>query len=203
MGPAQVVRFDRSHPAMVPDTRSPHAVTITVQDPDHGRLSADWDGKVRLIATVPPDLPQPDPSVPVALARIGLLPSDGDMRRPRAELQAGDAVVVFTQMVWVWGEQIDDKQVPEFLLSGPNQKRLMVDLIVEGAARDAAQVAVAQALRDSSANSPVRLTIRGTQPKRPDNLDPTVSEAGAELPDGGHGGRRELGRVIFEVRYRR
>ena len=169
-GPAQVVRFDRT---LTADTRSLHAVTIRVSDPDQGRLSADWDGKIRLIATVPGDLPVPDPAAHVALVRIGVLPSQTGTRRPRAELRVGDVVVVFTQMAW--GENIDSPP----LHPNPNPTRLMIDLTVEGTERDSAQVAVAQALRDSSADTPVQFTFRGTQPSLPDCNDPTSSVAGS------------------------
>ena len=175
-GPAQVVRFDRS---LTADTRSLHAVTIRVSDPDQGRLSADWDGKIRLIATVPGDLPDPDPAAHVALARIGVLPSPTNQlpsqpdRRPRAELRVGDVVVVFTQIIW--RETIDGAGKPT---SSAKPKRLMIDLKVEGAARGAAQVAVAQALRDASADTPVQITFRGTRPSHADDADPEIDGAG-------------------------
>lgn len=170
-GPAQVVRFDRH---LTGDTRSPHAVTIRVENPDHGRLSADWDGRLRLIATVPTDLTGPDPAAHVALARIGLLPSQTEKRRPRVELRVGDIIVVFTQMIWA--------PLPS---SGPRPTRLMIDFIVEGPARDAAQAAVAQALRDSSADTPVRITIRGTRPNQANEGDPSINGSGsAQLETG-------------------
>ncbi|WP_315827142.1 hypothetical protein [Bradyrhizobium sp. SZCCHNG3015] len=177
-GPAQVVRFDRT---LTADTRSPHAVTIRVQDPDQGRLSADWDGKIRLVATVPGDLAAPDPAAHVALARIGVLPPKPkgpiptpiEARRPRAELRVGDVVVAFTQMTW--GETIDATGKPT---SSATPKRLLIDLTVEGTARDAAQVAVAQALRDSSADTPVQITFRGTPPSHADDGDPAIDAAG-------------------------
>jgi hypothetical protein len=160
-GPAQLVRFERL-PTI--DTRSPHAVTIRMEHPDHGRLSGDWDGRIRLIATVPAGPSGPDPAAHKALARIGLLPSQAETRRPRVELRVGDAIVVFSKMIW--GEK-------------PDRARLIIDFSVEGTARDAAQVAVAQALRDSSADTTVRITIRGTPPSQAEDDDPEIDGAGS------------------------
>ena len=179
-GPAMVVRFDRTRfpPNVVDsagnrlrDIRSPHAITVAVQNPDFGRLSANWDGTICLIATVPGDQPNlSTPSAPVALAQIGLLPkSDADTQRLRAELQVGGGLVVFTQMSWCEATNAN---------GDPNPKQLIVDLILEGTARDAAQALVATTLRDSSADTPVRLTIRGTEPKHGDDEDPSPMQSG-------------------------
>jgi hypothetical protein len=89
-GPAQVVRFDRTS-----DDRSPHAVTLMLRDPNDGRLAADWDGKIRLLVTVPTGS-APDPSAIAALVRIGLWPLDKTIT-PRAELLVGNVLVVFTR----------------------------------------------------------------------------------------------------------
>ncbi|WP_246297595.1 hypothetical protein [Tardiphaga robiniae] len=179
-GPAQLVRFERL-PTI--DTRSPHAVTIRVEHPDHGRLSADWDGRIRLIVTVPAGLNGPDPAAHIALARIGLLPSPAEMRRPRVELRVGDAVVVFTRMIW--GETINYGQAPPFFSNDPKPTRLMIDFSIEGAARDTAQLAVAQALRDSSADTPVRITIRGTRASHAHSVDPLMDAAGSAMLETG------------------
>jgi hypothetical protein len=163
-GPAQIVRFDRMWSGAsangVPDIRSPHAVTLTLRDPDYGRLAANWDGMVRLLVTVPDDT-SPDPSALVALARIGLWPL-GDTMKPRAELLVGNVVVVFTKMTCY-----DDIEGGPASGAAQNPARLLLELAVDGAGADAARVAVAQALRDSTADTPVRLTIRGVTPISP------------------------------------
>ncbi|MGJ4912966.1 hypothetical protein [Bradyrhizobium oligotrophicum] len=162
LGPAQVVRFDHTG-----DVNSPHAVTIAVQSPDGGRLAADWDGNIRLMVTVP----NATPSAAVALTRIGLLPSAGGVTEaPRCELAVGDVLVVFTTLTW--GFDGDHKPVTD-------PKRLPVVLSVEGAQGAAVRTAVAQALNSASADTPVRLTIRGATPMNPRDHDPTPQPTGS------------------------
>ncbi|UGY02528.1 hypothetical protein [Bradyrhizobium quebecense] len=156
LGPAQVVRFDHG-------ANSPHAITIAVQSPKGGRLAADWDGKIRLVATVP----SASPSAAVALTRIGLLPRAGT-GSPRCELAVGNTLVVFAKLTW--GFDPDNK---------PATDPTRLPVVLEGAQGTEIQAAVAQALNNASADTPVRLTIRGTTPMDPLVDDPVVQPTGS------------------------
>lgn len=148
-GPAVIMRYDRND-----GPQSPHAVALTIADPPLGRLSADWSGKIRLVATVSDLSPV---SAVVALARLGLIPKDDhDTLALRAELRVGDIAVVFQTMVY--GGVIDSNENPT---DDPNQKRRVIDLTLDADGRKSAQLAVAAALLNVSADTPVLLSIRG------------------------------------------
>ena len=158
-GPAVVVRFDR-----LPDTdpwQNPRSVTLTVGAPALGWLSSGWNGAMRLIATVPGDIP-----ARVALARIGLLPRKPDNamdHRPHATLQVGDAVVRFEKLGW---QSVDDK---DKLTPDENARRVLLDFsVIDPALRDTARTTIAVALRDASADTPIRFSVRCGAPARPD-----------------------------------
>ncbi|WP_316189800.1 hypothetical protein [Bradyrhizobium sp. SZCCHNS1054] len=165
-GPAQVVRFYRTSHA---DMRSPHAVTLALRDPDGGRLAANWDGKIRLLVTVPMGT-NPDPAVLIALTRAGLWPRDGN--KLRAELLVGNLLVVFTKMTCV-----DDKG------TGPpsNPARLILEFAIDGSGSDAARTAVSRALHDVTADTPIRFTMRGVTPMQPADDDPVPSVGPVDL----------------------
>lgn len=159
-GAAVVARFDRLLDAN-DRAQNPRSVTLTVDSPALGWLSSAWSGRIRLVATVPGDIP-----ARVALARIGLLPpaQNGAMSHlPHASLQVGSTVVRFERMIW--GETIDDKDQPS---GTPDAKRLLLDFsITDGAKREAAQSQVMFALRDASADTEIHFTVRCGAPIAP------------------------------------
>ncbi|MGY8632550.1 hypothetical protein RAD15_08645 [Bradyrhizobium sp. 14AA] len=166
-GPAVVARFDRS---LDEDDRklNPRSVTLTVDSPSLGWLSPTWDGRIRLVAKVPGDMP-----ARIALARIGLLPprhGDPMTYLPHVTLQVGPAVIRFQQMVW--GETIDQGTHT----GDPNAKRLLVEFGTDdGAAREAARSAILIALREASADTPMRLTVRCGTPIPATTADTALS----------------------------
>jgi hypothetical protein len=172
-GPSVVARFDRS----LDSKRNPHSVTLSVGLPAFGWLASDWDGRIRLVASVPGDIP-----ARISLARIGLLPDKpaqtGPMNfPPHVTLQVADSAVTFQQMVW--GETIDEKGVAA---GTPDAKRLIVDFVLnDSAAREAARAAISVALRDSSADTPVRLAIRCGVPIAPEAGDPAPDASGSQV----------------------
>ncbi|MER9278420.1 hypothetical protein [Mesorhizobium sp. M0522] len=168
-GPAVVARFD-----LVPDPsprRNPRSVTLTVGAPALGWLSSGWNGGLRLIATVPGDIP-----ARVALARIGLLPrAPGTTMEhlPHATLQVGNAVVRFGQVRW---QSVDDNDQPS---TDDKARRVMLDFGVnEPVLRETARTKITVALRDASADTPIRFSIRCGVPADPTEAVPGPNPAG-------------------------
>lgn len=169
-GAAVVARFDRLLDAN-DRAQNPRSVTLTVGSPALGWLSSAWNGRIRLVVTVPGDLP-----ARVALARIGLLPpaQNGAMSHlPHAVLQVGSTVVRFERMIW--GETINTKDQP---IGDPDAKRLRLDFtITDAAQREAAQSRIMFALRDASADTEIRFTVRCGAPIGP--TDPAADPKAA------------------------
>jgi hypothetical protein len=93
--------------------------------------------------------------------------TDGD--KLHAELQVGSAVVVFTKMTW--GDQLDTNKNP----TGATFIKLEFE---PGAKRDAVQ-AIAVALGDATADTSVRLTVRGLAPLGAADVDPIPQASGS------------------------
>ncbi|MBI2740129.1 MAG: hypothetical protein HYX38_26735 [Rhodospirillales bacterium] len=149
-GPSTVVRFDRSGAG-----DNPFSLTLTVVDPESGWLRADWKGPLKLRTRVPSG----QASAAIALARIGILPVSGDTRRNIiAELLVGDCTLSFARLSW----QTEGNDV----------------VLVLDNARSAGTVPIAQALRDASADTLVRFSIRCGRPLKADEPDPQVALTG-------------------------
>lgn len=191
-GPAVVLRFDRTSD---PDDGkyNPRSVTLGVVSPAFGWLSSGWDGRIRLAATVPGNMP-----ARMALARAGLLPPQrgpATDHLPSATLQVADTVVRFNWMIW--GETIDDPGGPA---GDADAKRLFVEFTAaDTASREAARSATAVALREASADTPIRFTVRCGAPLEPKDADSGFDPApfgrqalapdrivGAEAPEDEH-----------------
>jgi len=170
-GAAVVARFFRLLDAN-DHALNPRSVTLTVGTPALGWLSSAWNGRIRLVATVPGGIP-----ARVALARIGLLPpaQNGTMSHlPHVALRVGSAVIRFERMIW--GETIDAQDHPT---GDPNAKHLLLDFAITDIARRAtAQRAIMVALRDASADTPIRFTVRCGVPIKPTDVAADPKEAG-------------------------
>lgn len=165
-GAAVIARFDRLLNEDDPK-KNPRSVTLRIDSPALGRLSSAWNGRIRLVATVPGDIP-----ARVALARIGLLPpaqNENMDHLPHASLRVGSTVVRFERMIW--GEKIDDNDQPT---GAADAKRLLLDFsFTDRVQREAAQSRIMFALRDASADTEIRFTVRCGAP-----IDPTKPAAG-------------------------
>jgi len=148
-GPAVVARFERLQDAN-DSKHNPRSVTLTVSAPALGWLSSGWNGGIQLLATVSGNIP-----ARVALARIGLLPRAPNVvmeHVPHATLQVGSALVRFEKMHW---KPVDQNNVHlEFS-------------VVEPALRDTARTKIAVALREASADTPIRFSVRCGVPVAP------------------------------------
>ncbi|UVK55361.1 hypothetical protein DBIPINDM_001869 [Mesorhizobium sp. AR02] len=173
-GPAIVLRFDRTSD---PDDGqyNPRSVTFSIVSPGFGWLSSAWDGRIRLAATVPGDIP-----ARIALARVGLLPPQRDPVTEHmavATLQVAGTVVRFNRMIW--GETIGDQG------GSPGKgdaRRLLVEFIIsEPTSREAARRAIATALGEASADTQIRFAVRCGVPLEPKDADSRFDPA----PSGG------------------
>ncbi|MBH8609972.1 hypothetical protein I4N56_002695, partial [Pseudomonas mohnii] len=118
-GPALVVRYYLA-PKQGKSQGDPNSVTLSVDSPQLGWLSNTWDGIIRLIATVPDDLP-----AHIGLAHIGLIPYQkdaDDVPPPFVTLQVADTVVQFAWMTW--GPTPINTGGPG---AAPNERRLLVE----------------------------------------------------------------------------
>ncbi|MER8607336.1 hypothetical protein NKH48_27125 [Mesorhizobium sp. M1233] len=113
------------------------AVTFRFFSPALGWIGADWDGKLELDSSVPTG------SCREALAEIGLLvqASAGDTETRRAQLQVGDVAIDMTRMEWSATTEND----PTVRLTFEAPENLDP---------------IRAALRNASADTPVRFTIR-------------------------------------------
>ncbi len=160
-GPAVVARFDRTSDAGDGE-HNPRSVTLKLDAPAFGWLSSAWDGRIRLVAKVPGD----DMPARLALARIGLLPPNKNApmdHPPHVTLQVANTAARFQAMAW--GETIDEKGDPA---GAGDAKRLLVEFtFTDTAARETARNAIILALREASADTPIRFAIRCGAPLAP------------------------------------
>lgn len=180
-GPAMIARFDR--PA---DGLNPRSVSLAFGSPALGYLNTAWDGRIRLVARVPGDIP-----ARVALAWIGLLPpGQGNVidPAPYATLQVGTAIATFQRLIW--GESIDSQDQPTGVLDA---RQLVLDFsLTIPALREAVRAKIMVALRDASADTPIRFTVRCGAMIKPGAPAPDPVPAGelalaGEGPIGGSG----------------
>lgn len=159
-GPAVVVRYILA-PKPGESQSVPGSVTLSVDSPQHGWLSNAWDGKVRLIATVPAGL-----QAHIGLARIGLIPPKKvvEVPPPCVNLQVADVVVQFAHMTW--SNTFEDTGT---LCTAPDDRRLFIEFHL---ADTVSRKAISDALHNASADTVVRFTIRGTTLPQQDDIDP-------------------------------
>lgn len=173
-GPAVVARFEYgSNPE--DQQRKPHSVTLTVGSPALGCLAAGWNGRIRLIARVPGDMP-----ARIALACIGLLPSERDKPMkppPDVTLQIGGMTARFDAMIW--GEKIDADGTS---IGTAGAKQLLLDFVLaETDWREPGRSRIMAALRDASADTPIRFTVRCGAPAEPKPYPDPMAAGGLVL----------------------